>query len=44
MGALIAGDVGSDAPFDVREQGTTLPDLAQHTSFGGTLFVFALGK
>jgi lanthanide-dependent methanol dehydrogenase len=44
MGALIAGDVASDAPFDVREQGTTLPDLAQHTSLGGTLFVFALGK
>jgi alcohol dehydrogenase (cytochrome c) len=44
MGALIAGDVASDAPFDVRERGTTLPDLAQHTSFGGTLFVFALGR
>ena len=40
MGALIAGDVASDAAFDVRERGTTLPDLAQHTSFGGTLFVF----
>ncbi|MEP7382851.1 MAG: PQQ-dependent dehydrogenase, methanol/ethanol family [Gemmatimonadota bacterium] len=42
MGALIAGDVASNLPYDVRERGTTLPDLARYTSWGGMLFVFAL--
>ena len=42
MGALIAGDVASNLPYDVRERGTTLPDLAKYTSWGGMLFVFSL--
>jgi lanthanide-dependent methanol dehydrogenase len=43
MGLLIAGDVASNLPFDVRERGSTLPDLARYTSWGGMLFVFSLG-
>lgn len=42
MGALIAGDVASNLPHDVRERGTTLPELAKYTSWGGMLFVFSL--
>jgi PQQ-dependent dehydrogenase (methanol/ethanol family) len=42
MGLLIAGDVAANLPFDVRERGSTLPDLARWTSWGGMLFVFAL--
>jgi lanthanide-dependent methanol dehydrogenase len=42
MGALIAGDVASNLPYDVRERGTTLPELARYTSWGGMLFVFSL--
>jgi PQQ-dependent dehydrogenase (methanol/ethanol family) len=42
MGLLIAGDVAANLPFDVRERGTTLPDLSRWTSWGGMLFVFAL--
>src|SRR5205823_964600 len=42
MGLLIAGDVAANLPFDIRERGTTLPDLARYTSWGGMLFVFAL--
>jgi len=42
MGLLIAGDVATNLPYDVRERGTTLPDLARYTSWGGMLFVFAL--
>jgi PQQ-dependent dehydrogenase (methanol/ethanol family) len=42
MGLLIAGDVAANLPFDVRERGTTLPDLAKYTSWGGMLFVFSL--
>jgi lanthanide-dependent methanol dehydrogenase len=42
MGLLIAGDVAAHVPYDVRERGTTLPDLARHTSMGGMLFVFSL--
>jgi lanthanide-dependent methanol dehydrogenase len=42
MGLLIAGDVAANLPYDVRERGTTLPDLARYTSWGGMLFVFAL--
>jgi PQQ-dependent dehydrogenase (methanol/ethanol family) len=40
MGLLIAGDVAANLPFDVRERGTTLPDLARYTSWGGMLYVF----
>jgi PQQ-dependent dehydrogenase (methanol/ethanol family) len=42
MGLLIAGDVAANLPYDVRERGTTLPDLAKYTSWGGMLFVFSL--
>jgi PQQ-dependent dehydrogenase (methanol/ethanol family) len=42
MGLLIAGDVAANLPYDVRERGTTLPDIARWTSWGGMLFVFAL--
>ena len=42
MGLLIAGDVAASLPYDVRERGTTLPDLARYTSWGGMLFVFSL--
>ena len=41
-GCLIAGDVAASLPYDVRERGTTLPDLARWTSWGGELFVFSL--
>jgi PQQ-dependent dehydrogenase (methanol/ethanol family) len=43
MGLLIAGDVASNLPFDVRERGSTLPDLARYTSWGGMLYVFSVG-
>jgi PQQ-dependent dehydrogenase (methanol/ethanol family) len=42
MGLLIAGDVAANLPYDVRERGSTLPDLARWTSWGGMLFVFSL--
>ncbi|HEX7020740.1 MAG TPA: methanol/ethanol family PQQ-dependent dehydrogenase [Gemmatimonadaceae bacterium] len=42
MGLLIAGDVAANLPYDVRERGTTLPELARYTSWGGMLFVFSL--
>ena len=42
MGLLIAGDVASNLPYDVRERGSTLPDLSRWTSWGGMLFVFSL--
>jgi PQQ-dependent dehydrogenase (methanol/ethanol family) len=42
MGLLIAGDVAAHVPYDVRERGTTLPELARYTSMGGMLFVFSL--
>ena len=42
MGLLIAGDVAANLPYDIRERGSTLPDLAKWTSWGGMLFVFAL--
>jgi lanthanide-dependent methanol dehydrogenase len=42
MGLLIAGDVAANLPYDVRERGTTLPDIARWTSWGGELFVFSL--
>jgi lanthanide-dependent methanol dehydrogenase len=43
MGWLIGGDVASDAPYDVRERSTTLPDLARYTSLGGAVFVYGIG-
>jgi PQQ-dependent dehydrogenase (methanol/ethanol family) len=42
MGLLIAGDVAANLPYDVRERGATLPELARWTSWGGELFVFSL--
>jgi PQQ-dependent dehydrogenase (methanol/ethanol family) len=42
MGLLIAGDVAANLPYDVRERGTTLPQLGRWTSWGGQLFVFSL--
>jgi hypothetical protein len=42
MGLLIAGDVASNLSYDVRERGSTLPDLSRWTSWGGMLFVFSL--
>ena len=36
------GDVAANLPYDVRERGTTLPDLSKWTSWGGELFVFSL--
>jgi hypothetical protein len=42
MWLLIAGDVAANLPHDVRERGSTLPDLARWTSWGGMLFVFSL--
>ncbi len=42
MGMLIAGDVAANLPYDVRQRGSTLPDLAKWTSWGGMLFVFSL--
>ena len=42
MGLLIAGDVAANLPYDVRQRGTTLPDLSRWTSWGGYLFVFSL--
>jgi PQQ-dependent dehydrogenase (methanol/ethanol family) len=42
MGLLIAGDVAANLPYDVRTRGSTLPDLARWTSWGGMLFVFSL--
>ena len=44
MGLLIAGDVASNLPYDVRERGSTLPDLGRWTSWGGMLFVFSLDE
>ena len=42
LGLLIAGDVAANLPYDVRERGSTLPDLGRWTSWGGMLFVFSL--
>jgi len=42
MGLLIAGDVASNLPYDVRERGSTLPEISRWTSWGGMLFVFSL--
>ena len=39
---LIAGDVRSDDPADVRPPSDFAPDLARYTSRGGMLWIFAL--
>jgi len=39
---LIAGDVRSDDPADVRPPADFAPDLARYTSQGGMLWIFAL--
>ena len=40
---LLAGDVRSDDPADVRPPADFIPDIARRTSQGGTVWVFALG-
>jgi PQQ-dependent dehydrogenase (methanol/ethanol family) len=42
LGALIAGDVRSDAPYDTRGVAEPLTDLAMHTSWGGMVWIFGL--
>jgi len=39
---LLAGDVRSDDPADVRPPADFAPDLARHTSQGGIVWIFAL--
>ncbi|MBI4420668.1 MAG: PQQ-binding-like beta-propeller repeat protein, partial [Gemmatimonadetes bacterium] len=39
---LLAGDVRSDDPTDVRAPADFAPDLARHTSQGGIVWIFAL--
>ena len=39
---LIAGDVRSDDPADIRPPSDFAPDLARYTSRGGMLWIFAL--
>ncbi len=39
---LLAGDVRSDDPADVREPSDYIKDLARHTSQGGIVWVFGL--
>jgi glucose dehydrogenase len=39
---LIAGDVRSDDPADIRPPADFAPDLARYTSRGGMLWIFAL--
>jgi lanthanide-dependent methanol dehydrogenase len=39
---LLAGDVRSDDPADVRPPTTFMPDIARHTSQGGIVWLFAL--
>jgi len=40
---LLAGDVRSDDPADVRPPADFIPDIARRTSQGGTVWVFGLG-
>ncbi|HEU4563897.1 MAG TPA: PQQ-dependent dehydrogenase, methanol/ethanol family [Gemmatimonadaceae bacterium] len=42
IGALIAGDVRADAPYDTRAPNDFIPDLARHTSWGGMVWVLGL--
>jgi glucose dehydrogenase len=39
---LLAGDVRSDDPADVRPPADFMPDIARHTSQGGIVWLFAL--
>jgi len=39
---LLSGDVRSDDPADVRPPADFMPDLAQYTSQGGIVWIFAL--
>jgi hypothetical protein len=39
---LIAGDIRSDDPADVRPRADFAPDLSRYTSQGGSVWVFAL--
>jgi len=39
---LLAGDVRSDDPADVRPRSDFASDLARHTSQGGIVWIFAL--
>src|SRR6059036_3844157 len=39
---LLAGDVRSDDPADVRPPADFMPDIARHTSQGGIVWIFAL--
>jgi outer membrane protein assembly factor BamB len=41
---LLAGDIRSDDPADVRPAADFMRDLARHTSLGGMVWVFALGS
>ena len=40
--ALLAGDLRSDDPSDIRSPTDFAPDLARHTSQGGIVWIFAL--
>ena len=39
---LLAGDVRSDDPADVRPPASFMPDIARHTSLGGIVWLFGL--
>src|SRR2546422_261919 len=39
---LLAGDVRSDDPADVRPPADFMPDIARHTSQGGIVWIFGL--
>ncbi len=39
---LLAGDVRSDDPADVRPPASFMPEIARHTSLGGIVWLFAL--
>ena len=41
---LLAGDVRSDDPADVRPPSDPYKDLGRHTSQGGIVWVFGLGE
>jgi PQQ-dependent dehydrogenase (methanol/ethanol family) len=39
---LLSGDVRSDDPADVRPPADFMPDIARHTSLGGSIWIFGL--
>ena len=41
---LLAGDVRSDDPADVRPPAAFIRDIARHTSQGGMVWLFGLGR